>query len=208
MILGPTYRDVEIVAGRALELRARLNLSYVDNLRIVEFLELEIPRKIYRDFALIVGTDDRFREALLAYSTPKPPRIFVRERIYRDAMHGDFFARHTLAHELGHIYLCHSARHEEIKWGHQFTSNLEWEANEFAWELLMPSAAIQMMTASEISSTFYIPQKYVGVRFELLRSRRLKEAFTANSLVNEPLNSQLYHSRPKYLDRLFANQRN
>jgi hypothetical protein len=173
-------------------------------LPIVEILEFKIPEKIYRDFVLVIRADDRFRGRTLAFSTVKPPQIVVRDRIYRDALHGDLFARHTLAHELGHIYLAHQEDDEDLGWSDEFASSLEWEANEFAWEFLMPSRAAQKMTICEIASRFTIPPELVRERLDLICSReespRLRESFWANSLLHRPLNSRLYSSRPEFLN--------
>jgi hypothetical protein len=176
MILGPRPSDVKRVASRALQLRKQLGLSLRQSLSIIEILEFEIRARIFRDFALIVSPDRELRvQGVYAFCGLNPPRIFVRELVYRDAVGGRTYARHILAHELGHIYLGHK-REDEERWNGEFSSSLEWEANEFASELLMPSnAAVEMLSRttalSDVASSFKVSQAFVESRLSLLRVR-------------------------------------
>ena len=211
----PSHMDVRRVSNVVAVLRLRLKLTYDERFPIIEFLEFEIPTfKQFADFRLVIGTDDRFQEGVLAVAKSAPLQIVVRERIYCDAIYGDTLARYALAHELGHVFLGHVAnsRGDEKKFVERTNnvSRLEWEADEFASELLAPSYMLQKMTSGDVASKFAVSTNFAELRLKTIEKRTrsrnagllLGESPRANSLRGEFAGSPLYCTRPRFLDAI------
>jgi Zn-dependent peptidase ImmA (M78 family) len=200
MFLGPNYVDVIRVSAAAENLRLNLGLSHNKSFPVIDVLEFDIQR-VYAEFILIIRADEQFGEKTLAFTKTAPPQIIVRNEIYCRAALGNSFARYVLAHELGHICLSHKKEREHVlTWGNAVSNNLEWEADEFAAEILMPSRAIKNMTLPEITSRFKVSPAFAWQRLNVIKNRtnlwrankRLKEPFWANSHV------ELARRKPEY----------
>lgn len=162
------------------KLRAIVGVSDKEEFPIVDFLEFEF-HKIRRDFVLIVESDDDFGDGVLAKATNSPPQIVVRESLYEAAVEGHPSARFVLAHELGHLCLSHR---KSVQGGTRNFSyveydsekqifNAEWQANEFAAELLIPSDLAFVMSTDEISERYGVLPKFVQRRLALLNMRKM-----------------------------------
>lgn len=93
---------------------------------------------------------------------PSKHKIIIREDIYDKACNNDGRSRYTIAHEIGHLILhenssvalCRLENITQIK----AYENPEWQANEFASELLAPLNLIENLSVKEI-------QEKCGVSF-------------------------------------------
>jgi hypothetical protein len=214
----PSHNDVRRISDVVMGLRVQLKLPHHESFPLIEFLEFDVPKiKNYADFRLVMGTDERFPEGILAFAMGSPLQIVVRDRIYCDAVSGDTSARHALAHELGHVLLGHVGRSHEsngntVVWADKSTRKLEWEADEFASELLVPSHVARAMTCCEIAFKFDVSVDFAWRRLEVLKERGesrnaglpLRESAMANSQLDRFVDSPLYSTRPKFLDAIRA----
>ncbi len=211
MLLGPTYVDVLRVSGAAANLRLNLGLSDDESFPVIDVLEFDIQR-IYAGFVLIIRADEQLGEETLAFAKTAPPQITVCNEIYCRAALGNSFARYVLAHELGHICLSHNKEREHVlRWG-TISNNLEWEADEFASEILMPTRAIEGMTMLGIASRFKVSPGFARQRVSVIKKRmkrwrasanmRLKEPFWANSHVDLALRGPQYRGLVHALEQL------
>ncbi|MDH3805263.1 MAG: ImmA/IrrE family metallo-endopeptidase [Gammaproteobacteria bacterium] len=107
---------------------------------------------------------------------PDQKIIFLREDVYEGAMEGNGRDRFTFAHELGHLLL-HSgnylARYDpaEPKPTHRKFEDSEWQADNFAAELLMPVSAVKSCAdPNELMEVCEVSYKAAQVRFDVLRS--------------------------------------
>ncbi len=86
--------------------------------------------------------------------------IKVRESIYDKACEGNGHARFTLAHELGHLIM-HRSQMSMARVTNDNTKtycNSEWQADEFAGQLLVPTTDIRHYS-NDLYSSVYIADK-------------------------------------------------
>lgn len=141
---------------------------------IVWFMDTFLVRE-WAGYEFAIGTmEDMGGDAGRAY--PDQRLVEIREDAYENAARGDGFGRFTMAHELGHLFMHQGlpmARHvakNDIK---PYRSS-EWQANQFAAELLMPISAVQAakfpITLEQMCG---VSAPAARVRFEALRRETL-----------------------------------
>jgi hypothetical protein len=172
-------RSSEDIAQVACELRKMLGIenTVAPNLAII--VEMTMT-KVMPDFEFVVCPDERLGNLVDAVTLPKPPRILVRESVYRDLLHNSPRARMTIAHEIGHLVLEHGRRLHRRKPGspRSFRSSdvrsYEREADHFAALFLMPAHIVsQFKDAKEISANCNVSRRAAEVRMaELGVSKR------------------------------------
>jgi hypothetical protein len=165
IFISYSYEAAISIASLAARLRHDLQLSIEEEFPIVDVLEFQIVQ-FCKDFRLVVDSSVNFDQNVLAMARLAPPEIAVRESVYQHAAVGSEPARVILAHELGHLLLAHGAASsaEHIQ--------LEWEADEFAAELLMPSAIASTMSEDRIARQFAVPLRTAKSRLEKLKPRQ------------------------------------
>lgn len=139
--------------------------TYVDIIKIVEDL---FPRFVPKYSFRIVNDDDTDidMKGVLAYTEAQNGEItmYVREEIYDDALRDNGKARFTLAHEAGHV-LMHCEEDvilqrfelfDELHTPIKDEKNPEWQADQFAAELLAPSRLIKGLSVYEIMDAFKV----------------------------------------------------
>lgn len=140
------------LSNLARELRKALQIENELFFPIIPFLEGIVP-KIDEKFDLEIVGEYELPEGTEALTYPDKSKMKIREDVYLNALAGQGRARFTLAHELFH-YLFHSE--ENISFARSkgdvpIYMDTEWQANEFAAELLAPGYLVAGKTAEEIS---------------------------------------------------------
>ena len=90
--------------------------------------------------------------------------------------------RFTVAHELGHLILGHTARHDHVNF--QSGDPEEIEANQFAAELLIPlhmleKAVFEHKTAEALAKAFWVSRKAMNRRILETKTYRILESLNS-----------------------------
>lgn len=136
----------EAIRQSALSVRTHLRIQ--DDLK-VDFLRL-IELVLQEKFALLetaVESADVLGdvEAITVVRAGTVPLIILRQDVYDKARDGDARAFFTIGHELGHVFLhsFHGPSFELAAKSCPVFEQSEWQANEFAAELLAPAHLIK-----------------------------------------------------------------
>lgn len=117
-----------------------------------------------------IAPDDEMdgEEALTA---PDLDQVQISESVYAKLLAGDYRARFTIIHEIGHLL-----KHRNItpsfarSSGHGFFEDSEWQADCFAAEFLMPpELAARCRNVADIQATFGVSFQAATIRVRNLR---------------------------------------
>lgn len=138
--------------------------KYIDVVKMVEdFFPRFIPNYSFR---IVNDDDDIDMEGVMAYTEAKDGKItmYVKEEIYDMALLDNGRARFTLAHEGGHV-LMHCKENvilQRIEMSNALCSSMEneinpeWQADQFAAELLAPLRLIKGFSVYQIMDLFKV----------------------------------------------------
>lgn len=146
-------------------IRNIFEVSDEENIDIFRLIEVGLP-EVFKDFSLLIVPEDKMYE--YALFLPEMNELRIREDVYEAALNGNPRHRFTLAHETGHVFL-----HQNIKRlarGDVAVSipafkDPEWQANEFAGELLAPTHLIGNLSQSEIMLKFNLSREAAKHRY-------------------------------------------
>lgn len=157
-------RDRNSIRRDTYLLRVKLGLKKTLYFPIVEFLENVLP-EIDPTFYIEVLEDSDLPGVQAEY-VPSLNVIRVKSSVYEAAISGYWWARSTLAHELGHYYFHDekSIRYAKLEPGQKIPPDFdpERQANVFAAELLAPIDLIDGLGVREIG-------KLCGVSYEIAK---------------------------------------
>jgi len=158
-------------------LRKILGLGVQDAFPMIKFYELILPR-IDKNFNLQVVDEGELGGAY-AKTYPLTREIILEDRVYDGITEGQEVGIHmfTAAHELGHYFL-HT--HERLSLNRDKGQSKrpaymdpEWQADEFAGNLLVPEEAITPgITAGEIAERYKVSKAMARVRIERVLSNK------------------------------------
>lgn len=167
-------RSRDSIRRDAYLLRSKLGLKGELYFPIVWFIENVLP-KIDSSFVLEVVDDEKLPGVQAEY-VPRANTIRVKCSVYDAAVDGHWWARSTLAHELGHYYYHdeQSVRYAKLD---PFTKvppdfDPERQANVFAAELLVPIDLVEGMDERQIGSKCGVP--YAVAKRQLLALNRVR----------------------------------
>lgn len=133
---------------------------------IVEFVE-----EVFCDGFEVCSKEEMGNNHGLSY--PDQGIIRIREDVYEGAVRGNGWNRFTIAHEVGHMALhCNVgfarsvSANEELK---PFEDS-EWQADNFAGELLAPVGLIKNLTPEQISYYCGLSRSAAEVRYRIARA--------------------------------------
>lgn len=136
--------------------RKKLGMDQTSYFPIVRFMELVLPQSD-PTFSFEVVEDEELCGVQAEY-IPHLNTVRVKSSVYEGATDNNWWARSTLAHELGHYYYHdeHSVRYAKLDPGQRIPPDYdpERQANIFAAELLAPIHLIKGLTSAQISRTF------------------------------------------------------
>lgn len=164
MKISTTPLSVKNIEEYALNTRKNFNIGLDTFFPVVEILE-KLNNSGYFNFVICE------KEQMLnkyAYYNVSDNTIYVREDVYNECLDGVYRSNFTLAHEYFHYIQA-----KELKFN--FTEveecksycDIEWQANEFAAQLLIPSYALNL-EPEEIARRYH-------VSLEAAAYRKLKE---------------------------------
>ncbi|ODB41092.1 hypothetical protein BB427_11410 [Pseudoalteromonas sp. BMB] len=141
---------------------------------VVDFIDIYLPSKL-TSFSYELKSDKAMGEYLGLYD-PEEKKIYLRASIYDGACDENNpksgFCRFTIAHEIGHLLL----HFEGVKLGkgitgeHAAYEDTEWQADQFAAELLMPFNEVKKLkSAKEIVKKFNVSLPAANTRLEKIK---------------------------------------
>ncbi len=149
-------RNRESIRRDTYLLRKKLNLSQTPYFPIVRFIEHVLPLSD-PSFSFEIAEDEELRGVHAEY-VPHSNTIRVKASVYEAATNDNWWARSTLAHELGHYYYHDekNVRYAKLDFGQKIPPDYdpERQANIFAAELLAPIHLLKGMTEKQISREF------------------------------------------------------
>jgi hypothetical protein len=107
---------------------------------------------------------------------PEKRVIYITASTYGSVVRNEERARFTIFHELGHLLLAHSRSfHRDTTVSFPVWENSEWQADQFAAEILMPLSIIRaknLTVAGELRNEFGVSHSAATIRLSKLRARR------------------------------------
>lgn len=106
-----------------------------------------------------------------AYVIPDDGMIAVREDVYDSLQEDNGRARFTIMHELGHVVCKHHATlHRNGDGNHKIYEDSEWQANNFAAMILMPTEiCLSVKSADELSRCCGVSWEAANYRLSKMR---------------------------------------
>lgn len=161
-------------------LRAKLGLSGTPYFPVLHFIEHVLPQ-VDPTFIFEVAEEDSLSMIQAEY-IPQSNTIRVKQSVYNAAADGYWWARSTMAHELGHYYYHDekSVRYAKLDLGQRIPPDFdpERQANVFAAELLAPINLINGMSKEQIGKEFgvsYAVARRQLYALEKVRSRQSRK---------------------------------
>lgn len=173
--------DVQARYGRAVRPTSRRQLavlaSYIrENIfeapagyfDIIRYMELALPSRM-PGFVLDVVEHEEMGN-LEGLTFPDEKIIRLRSDVYEGAYEGNARARFTVAHEFGHLLLHAGHARAESKRPPKPYEQPEWQADNFAAELLMPVKEIASVciSAGEIAAQYGVSLQAAQVRLKTI----------------------------------------
>ncbi|MFB6349447.1 ImmA/IrrE family metallo-endopeptidase [Moraxella sp. ZJ142] len=101
---------------------------------------------------------------------PDKKLMHIREDVY-EALHGnDPRARFTIAHEFGHLFMHKGVALNRGDGNHKTYEDSEWQANQFAAELLAPLKGCVGLSIDEIMTKYKISYQCAALRYKECKS--------------------------------------
>ena len=156
---------------RADKLRSDFGMSQTLYFDIVRFIESILPM-CDSDFDFKVVEDHELPHQL-ALTLPDKKLMVVRHSVYRGAVGNCGRDRFTLAHEVGHYILHPGVPASYAKDGsHEYYQDSEWQANNFAGELLAPIYLLDGMGTIQISEDFGVSHTTANIQRDHATKRK------------------------------------
>jgi hypothetical protein len=184
-----TYTREESIARIAANWRQRHTNQHKHTFDITVFAETTLRTHPKGKSFEIEFYDRVFKQDDPAYVTFDPAvTLHVDRKIWNDAKSGDGYARHVIAHEIGHIVLHdHSAQafssdpSLQVPYAEDEHS-AEWQANKFAEYFLLPDEIVEHFGDAELLVIFCeVPRILAQKRLAAVRSKRRSSAFTGDA---------------------------
>lgn len=157
-----TETDIE---GLAQHIKRILGLDQEARISMVQLLER--MEDWLEDYIFSVLEDDEM-PGMDGYTGIDQYEICLSNSTYEALNQGDPHARHTAAHELGHLMM-----HSRMPTGYarraQYSRHVdpEWQADHFADVFLMPKSGVQTCeSAEQVAERFSVPIDRAAIRFK------------------------------------------
>lgn len=159
------------IRAMALDIRRFCQLGTIQRFPALWFAEHVMPEfSDHYDFEVVeqLGEHEGLAFPDGNQQNPRGPLVQISQRCYDAACDGEGRARLTVLHECGHVLLhagLSSRLSDDETSALKAFENSEWQANQFAAELLMPVASLQRKCGLKEYATI------MGVSFEAARVR-------------------------------------
>lgn len=159
-------RSSAVIESVAMQFREYVKLNDRVEFPIVAVAELLIGEGFE-----VVDEEDMGADEGRSY--PDLGKMLIRRDVYDAAVDGDARSRFTMAHEMGHMVMHVGASYARNNSGAvmQIYENSEWQADEFAGNLLAPLHIIRGWTATQISEHCKISLPAAMIRLKKVKHR-------------------------------------
>ncbi|MGQ7828624.1 ImmA/IrrE family metallo-endopeptidase [Altererythrobacter sp. Z27] len=157
-----TENEIEGLAGA---MKRTLGLDQTKRVAMIQMLEL--MEEWLPDYIFTVQEDDAM-PGMDGYTGLEHYEICLSNSTYLALHEGNPEARHTAAHELGHLLL-HSQAPTAYARRSEYDRHVdpEWQADYFADAFLMPRAGVRTcVTAEEVAERYSVPLERAEQRFD------------------------------------------
>lgn len=161
-----TRRNVQSIANHC---RHSFRYTNDQKFHVVEFIEFDLACAL-PELVFEVMPDDEMETSVVGMARLSPPRIIIAESKYVEAINGGGEGRWIVAHELGHIWLGHGVNYRgptDRKTRIPSRFSAEYQADEFAAELLMPTKECRKLDANQLAEQFGVTMRIARRKIEL-----------------------------------------
>ncbi|OHX15270.1 hypothetical protein BI343_02645 [Chromobacterium amazonense] len=165
-------RTIQSIRSQAMQARHTLGLG-PDRFQVAPLLDL-----LTVNFGIDVDIveDHEMSAHIEAECFPSQLIMRIPERTWELIEQGDSRARFTFMHELGHLILQHdlSLHRESGRYEHKCYEDSEWQADQFAAEILMPVSVInnrKLFDAYDLAEFFDVSLQAASIRLQQLTKR-------------------------------------
>jgi IrrE N-terminal-like domain len=180
--------SIKKIEAQALEIRKALQVKEAF-FPLIEVVEIVLPR-LLPEFIFDIKTSDEmtslYGSGTLAMTTPSEMTLELREDVYDGLLAHNGRCRYTVAHELGHLFLHQNTGFArfDLQGTMRIYESSEWQADNFAVELLAPLELAAACTSKEaLAILFGISKQAAEIRWKAIEKYRTqkKETLSANS---------------------------
>lgn len=130
------------------------------------------------EYEIVDDLDPRFSGRTEAFLDIYKNKIYIKESTF-DSIEKNIYSRgtFTIAHEIGH-YVLHGIRGLNLLRStkkQKIYESAEWQANQFAAELLMPYEGVIGLTPNEIKIKYRVSSKAAEKRYEKVNHQSTKQ---------------------------------
>ena len=172
-------RSRDSIRRDAFLLRVKLGLKHELYFDIVRFLENVLPIANPEFCLEVVDDTDAEVSGIQAEYIPRLNVIRVKQSVYDAAVCGHWWARSTLAHELGHYYYHdeQNVRYAKLAPFEKVPPDFDQErqANIFAAELLAPLHLIEGMSVKQVGDACGVPYAIADRQIRTLERVKIRQ---------------------------------
>jgi|LSQX01.1.fsa_nt_gb Zn-dependent peptidase ImmA (M78 family) len=170
-------KSIEDIRNLANALREVLRLDLDSPIDFTIYLDLMsiMFRKEHFNYVVLEDTNEIFKSNDEAHTNIKTGTIYIKESVFKKLDDPSSRSHFTIAHELGHFFLHFingPVLSRKTKPDKQY-ERPEWQADQFAAELLMPYDAVKYMSAVEIFTKYNVSYKAAETRYKRINKKRL-----------------------------------
>lgn len=169
-------KSIEDIRSYTTKLREMLILKPEDSINFLFYLDIMTFMFKEYNFEYIVLEDDNriFKEKDEAHTNIKTGTIYIKESVFANLSVPSSRSNFTIPHELGHFFLHYlngpvlsrNTKPEKVY------ENPEWQANQFAAELLMPYEVVKNLSIEEIYLKYNVSYQAAKNRYERINKKR------------------------------------
>lgn len=134
---------------------------------VILFFERVLP-ELFPDYKFLIVPDSEMIKNAYAITCHQRKYMKIRESVYVRANEGVGRDLFTIAHEIGHLFMhnCETVSFTRVNtFAKQAYRSAEWQANQFAAELLMPYDLIKDSSIEEIVEKCCVSTEAARIRY-------------------------------------------
>ncbi len=170
-------KSIEDIRNLANILREVLRLKLDEPIDFTFYLDLMsiMFRKQHFNYIVLEDSNEIFKSNDEAHTNIKTGTIYIKESVFKKLEDPSSRSHFTIAHEIGHFFLHFlngPVLSRTTKPDKQYEKP-EWQADQFAAELLMPYEVVKNMSVDEIFANYNVSYKAAKTRHKKINKKRL-----------------------------------